>query len=421
MLKTKRTEIPIALIAVKLRYRTEVGDLEELKESITEVGLINPITVVQKSENTYELVAGQRRFEACLALGHTTIEATVYKDLTDIDRLCIELDENYQRVNFSYAEEVALKKKIFELAKAQNPKTSIRNMAKRMDTNRESLSVDLQLAEAIEFMPELANCSNKHEALKKFDSFQEELIRQVIHEKVKEEQDSGTASATVNIMDKLYKVGDALELLKQEKALSFSLIELDPPYGIEYDKLSQDSLKKTTFDGWTPEEFRKYMPIVINECYRILKMNGWLLLWFSMRFYTDIEKMLRDAGFMFDPSPIIWDKGNGRSNSPRTLLNQSVEPCLYIRKGQASLQKKGHPLVFKHKVEENSNHATPKPISLYSELLDCFAMEGQRALSPFAGSGNIILAAYPKGIICQGYDKFDENKKDFLIKSEKLL
>jgi len=419
MLKSKATKIKIEDIVVGKRERTELGDLKELKESIAELGLINPITVL-KIEDKYHLLAGARRLQACTELEHTTVPATIYENLDTIDKLYIELDENYQRLEFTYAEEVALKKRIYEMEKSVNPKTSIRKLADKLDTNRESLSVDIQLAEAIEFMPELAKCKNKHEALKKFDLFEAEVAKQVLGKKMATKLKTDPTEKLA-VLNSLYVVGDTLELLPKEKTLEYSVVELDPPYGIEYEKLSQDGLAKKYFDGWNKKEFLTNMPIVLKESHRILKANGWLLLWYSMRYHCDLMKMLAEVGFKLDPTPIIWNKSTGRSNSPRTMFNQSAEFCIYARKGSPSLQIKGHNIIFSHKVEQDESHATPKPIALYEELLETFAVPGSKVFSGFLGSGNIILAAYNKGLMCKGIDKFEENKNDFLMKGEKLL
>lgn len=418
MLKSKATNLKIADISVGKRERSKLGDLTELKESIKELGLINPITVLQV-EDKYTLLAGARRLQACIELNLDTISATIYENLDSIDKLYIELDENYQRLEFTYAEEVALKKRIYEMEKKINPKTSIRKLADKLDTNRESLSVDIQLAEAIEFMPELAKCKNKHEALKKFDLFEAEVAKKVLNKKMTDQLKT-KPNEKLTILNSLYIVGDSLKLLPKEKTLEYSVVELDPPYGIEYEKLTKDGYVKKYFDGWNKKEFLTYMPLVLKESFRILKANGWLLLWFSMRYYSDLIKMLSEIGFKFDATPIIWNKTNGRSNSPRTLFNQSVEFCFYARKGSPSLQIKGHPIIFTHKVELNEIHATPKPISLYEELLETFAVPGSKIFSGFLGSGNIIHAAYNKGLMCKGIDKFEENKNNFLMKGKKL-
>ena len=72
------------------------NDIEELAFSISEIGLLNPITLT----GDYTLVAGLHRLEAVKLLGWTEVECTI----TDLDGLTAELaelDENFARANLS--------------------------------------------------------------------------------------------------------------------------------------------------------------------------------------------------------------------------------------------------------------------------------------------------------------------------------
>jgi ParB family chromosome partitioning protein len=51
------------------RFRKDLGEIAALAESITAIGLLHPITVDQHNN----LLAGQRRLEACKFLGLTEI------------------------------------------------------------------------------------------------------------------------------------------------------------------------------------------------------------------------------------------------------------------------------------------------------------------------------------------------------------
>lgn len=51
--------------------------LRELAESIAEIGVIQPITVRQTGEDTYEIIAGERRCKASALAGRRTIPAYI--------------------------------------------------------------------------------------------------------------------------------------------------------------------------------------------------------------------------------------------------------------------------------------------------------------------------------------------------------
>ncbi|HUI31232.1 MAG TPA: ParB/RepB/Spo0J family partition protein [Candidatus Acidoferrales bacterium] len=71
--------------------------LEELKKSIRENGLIQPITVRQTKDGGFELVSGERRLRAMKELGIREIPAYVLQVDSDEKMLEMALTENLQR------------------------------------------------------------------------------------------------------------------------------------------------------------------------------------------------------------------------------------------------------------------------------------------------------------------------------------
>jgi len=59
------------------RIRDDLGDIDKLAESIEEIGLVSPITVEEKEDSEYRLVAGYRRIKAYERLGRERIEARI--------------------------------------------------------------------------------------------------------------------------------------------------------------------------------------------------------------------------------------------------------------------------------------------------------------------------------------------------------
>lgn len=74
--------------------------LEDLKNSILEHGLIQPITV-RKSINGYELVSGERRLRATIEAGLKTIDCYVKNVDSDNKMLELAIIENVQRENLN--------------------------------------------------------------------------------------------------------------------------------------------------------------------------------------------------------------------------------------------------------------------------------------------------------------------------------
>ncbi|WP_027729241.1 ParB N-terminal domain-containing protein [Treponema sp. C6A8] len=89
--------IAIKDIKIKKRVRKDLGDLENLKDSLRTYGLLNPITL----NSRYELIAGERRLTAAMQLGWTNIQANIIDNLTEVEQLEMEIEENNQRKEFT--------------------------------------------------------------------------------------------------------------------------------------------------------------------------------------------------------------------------------------------------------------------------------------------------------------------------------
>lgn len=70
--------------------------LGELADSIKELGVIQPITLRKMEDDTYQIIAGERRFRASQIAGKTTIPAYILK-ADDEDTMEMALIENIQR------------------------------------------------------------------------------------------------------------------------------------------------------------------------------------------------------------------------------------------------------------------------------------------------------------------------------------
>ena len=124
-------EIPINKIRPAIwqpRERFDKTKLQELGNSIKELGLIQPITV-RKQGDGYQIIAGERRWRAWELTGKPTIPAVI-KDVNDFEAKEISFAENYQREDLS---DIEKEKFIFELYTAGINKrySSIRDIERR--------------------------------------------------------------------------------------------------------------------------------------------------------------------------------------------------------------------------------------------------------------------------------------------------
>ncbi len=99
--------VPISQIAANPNQPRKVFDkdmLEELKNSIKEFGVIQPINVRKIDKDKYELVAGERRLRAAKLANLEKIPAIII-EVNDKDSAVLALIENLQRENLNYFEE----------------------------------------------------------------------------------------------------------------------------------------------------------------------------------------------------------------------------------------------------------------------------------------------------------------------------
>lgn len=86
--------------------------LLELAESIKNVGIIQPI-IVQKREEYYEIIAGERRWRAAKMAGLKEIPVII-KNFSDLEIVEIALIENIQRENLNPIEEAYAYKRLID-------------------------------------------------------------------------------------------------------------------------------------------------------------------------------------------------------------------------------------------------------------------------------------------------------------------
>jgi ParB family chromosome partitioning protein len=86
------------------RHDVDLTALEELKASIRQAGLLQPVVVRPVARGGFELIAGERRLRACQALGWERIPA-VKREVDDRTVLTLALIENLQRDDLSPVDE----------------------------------------------------------------------------------------------------------------------------------------------------------------------------------------------------------------------------------------------------------------------------------------------------------------------------
>ena len=85
------------------RKQFDEDAIEELADSIKQYGVIQPL-IVQKKDNYYEIIAGERRWRACKKAGLKEVPVII-KNYDEKETLKISLIENIQREDLNPIEE----------------------------------------------------------------------------------------------------------------------------------------------------------------------------------------------------------------------------------------------------------------------------------------------------------------------------
>ncbi len=106
-------------------FRVASGEeMEQLKESIREYGILSPLLVRPRGDGRYEIVSGHRRKAACDALGITELPVLV-RDMTDDEAVILMVDSNIQREYILPSEKAFAYKMKMEALRHQGKKSEL--------------------------------------------------------------------------------------------------------------------------------------------------------------------------------------------------------------------------------------------------------------------------------------------------------
>jgi ParB family chromosome partitioning protein len=134
-------ELPVSAIRRNPRQPRRAFDadaLEELATSIAAVGVVQPV-IVRKTEDAYELIAGERRWRAAQQAGYTVIPAII-RTASDVESLELALVENIVRQQLNPIDEAyALKVLLEDLGVTQE------TLAARVGKSRSAIANKIRL------------------------------------------------------------------------------------------------------------------------------------------------------------------------------------------------------------------------------------------------------------------------------------
>ncbi len=431
--KDKMRYLKLSDITVVDRAREDYGDMEDLMESVKEKGIIQPITVSAQEDGSFKLLAGGRRYESSLRLGIPTIPAIIRAGESEISALEIELIENIYRKDFTWVERAQLTDKIDRMYKNTDPSWSGRKTAALVDRSTSNVNRDLQLARAIEFVPEIAGCKTADDALKMVKKLEESAVVELLRERqakrveAPEEMhanglDKGIASA-LRLADSSYIIQDCFTGMSGLKTNgNIQIIECDPPYGIDLNenKAGKDSVSSTV-TGYKEVErdvYPEFLQKLTKELFRVASKDCWMVFWYGQSHHHLVLNTLRDAGWKVDEIPAVWIKSQGQTLQPEIYYARCWEPFFLCRKGNPIMAERGRSNVFQFSGASGKYHPTQRPVELIEEIFKTLSVGGDHVLVPFLGSGATLRAAFNMGIKAFGFDLDGKYKDKFMLAVE---
>ncbi|MBM4172394.1 MAG: ParB/RepB/Spo0J family partition protein [Ignavibacteria bacterium] len=179
-------KVPIAVVSpnpFQPRTNFDQEALDELKKSILQNGLIQPITVRRAHDKGYELISGERRLRACKDIGISEIPAFIIKVETKEAMLALSLIENIQREKLNPIEIANAYKRLMEECNLTQEE-----IAEKVGKDRTTITNFIRL-------------------LKLPDSIQQSLI--------KDEITTGHARALINLPNELIQLEILSKIIKK--------------------------------------------------------------------------------------------------------------------------------------------------------------------------------------------------------------
>ncbi len=386
----KKNMVAISDIVVsRERMREDVGDVEDLAQSLMTFGQLQPVII----DSSKELIAGFRRFTAAQLNGWTQIWAVTPDDL-DVDMLLareIELEENIRRKQMTWHEEQRAIVEIGRLRKERDPAWGQAQTAQVANISQNRVSEAETLVKMMDLFPELKEAKNKSQAMSWAKAKSSNIVRIM---------DVQSKPAQYKSIEERLWLGDSTELIRGVPDESINAIITDPPFGINFDERKTGSIGSLT-DYEDGEESYLRLLAMGPEMYRVLKPNGWLVWFLGISWYERAKVAFREAGFTVDEIPIIWDRSGGRNYTtrPDRYFARSYDIALHCIKGDPQIIQRNKSNIIRVAPVTNDERLAlvERPVELYAELIRRLTVAGETVADFFTGSGSCLAAAASLG------------------------
>lgn len=434
------------------RQRQDLGDLEGLKKSLLNLGLLNPLVVEPSEEpDKFKLIAGERRYTAIKELQAEQLWAgpvsvTLFQDLDQKTRYLLELDENIKRKDLDWKEYCQALDKMFSLCQP----STIEAFAQEIGINRNSVGKALAVASMLEdpLVQQAKNLSNAWTVVSRINSRKMDSMILDINELLEEEdeeenekednemasagQDSvGAFEAAANkslegistqggeinstlVLDSSrldikpasnptpktpsldqYQIqqGDFFQFASSYKGIPFNLIHCDFPYGIEHSRSEQGNTATYGTYEDTADLYMSLIQTLLKYKDQLIAPSAHVVVWLSLRYEEWTKQEFAKHGFTWNMQPFIWFKKDNKGiiADKDCGLRNVGEYALIFNRGRRKVCK-NISNIFPWQTTKKF-HASEKPGPMLDYLFSGLADETSRVLDPTCGSGTAIHAA----------------------------
>lgn len=399
---------PKKVIVAEDRHRKhfDAGASVKMMASLRKFGQLQPGICTKIGEDLH-LLAGERRLRGCV---DAEIEFSyLLKEEIDDPLFLeeIELEENIQRENLTYQEEVLAKERLHSIKQQRKPGHTMEDTAAQLGETKGLISQDIELAYFIKFSPEVSKARNKTEAKKivkrikdtaaRAKLLEESLAKETAKESIGENKATlvDTLGARIKKLSQRVLHGLFEERIKEVDDNSVDVVIFDPPWGVDYDTVSLDDGSKQMFED-KKDVILEQLPQWLEVLYAKLRNDSHIYLFFGIINYEFIYRSLEAAGFRTNGMPLFWHKqGSHRTRNPEVWPGRCYEAIAYARKGNKALTRQGAPDVISTPPptgKMKASHPSAKHPAIYLDLLTRSCLPGDMVLDPMCGSGMFGVA-----------------------------
>jgi len=401
----KIVELDPDAVIVKDRFRKSFSepDLNALCESIKTFGQLQPIGVKINTEGKPVLIFGHRRLLACKKLGIKVKAVILGQESPVIDELLdqklIEFVENSVRRDFTPAERAEALADLHASLMERDPDWTVEKTAKLVGLTRSYVSEQLSIAKAIR-----TGALNREEALHM-------NTKQLLKAKSTIEQLKKVKEAVLKTqgVEKVYRIlhGDAFKFEDLGlKPNSYNAVITDPPYGLDYQTLTNTDKERETHFSDDPYFMS---PAFIERLWSLFdrllhKEKGLVVCFCSLEQFPLHVEIAKKKGFpAVYPKPLIWIKASAGVPFKAKYFPVSCYEIMIFAKRSEDLPifKVGRADWFNVPKPTGGDrvHPTQKPELLILQILESFCFPDYRIIDPFCGSGSTVIACREFGAL----------------------